>query len=47
MMTKVDKADNSVSMGTANGDCKVDADKFLLVVCQVEQASKNTSFIPL
>lgn len=38
LMAKVDKADNSVSMGTAEGDCKAEADKFLLVVCQVEGA---------
>ena len=36
MMLKVDKADNSVAMGTAAGDCKAEAEKFLLVVCQVE-----------
>ena len=50
MMAKVDKADNSVSMGTAEGDCKAEADKFLLVVCQVEQASEkhccNRVFFP-
>ena len=44
MMAKVDKADNSVSMGTAEGDCKAEADKFLLVVCQVEQASEKRKF---
>ena len=42
-MAKVDKADNSVSMGTAKGDCKAEADKFLLVVCQVQQARNKFS----
>ena len=36
MMAKVDKADGGVAMGTAEGDCKAEAKKFQLVVCQVE-----------
>ena len=36
MMAKVDKADGGVAMGTAEGNCKAEAEKFQLVVCQVE-----------